>query len=254
MGRGVHRVAGAPPGARQALVAHILRGGTGTAASHRAAASLWELPGFSRHIVEISKPRGRSQRIANGRIHGSTRLPAHHITSVRGIPVTTPARTIFDLAGWVHPKRVTRALENALNMRLLDPLQQAAMVAELGKRGRRGTALMRRLCESHGVDHVAPASELEARLLEVFVDAGLPAPDQQVDLGDDEGWIGRVDFLYRGPKVVIEADGRRWHHAGDDRVRDDRLTRAGWHVLRVTWEQLVNRPWEVVAATRNLLQ
>jgi hypothetical protein len=252
--RGVHRIGAAPSADRQLLLAHILRGGPGTVASHRAAASLWRIPGFSPHVVEVSKPRGRSQRIAHGRIHGSLWLPERHVTEVEGIPVTTPARTIFDLAGWYHPKRVKRAFENALNMGLVQPLQQAALVAELGKRGRRGTALMRKLCKSHGVDYVAPASELEALLLDVLAETGLPAPDQQVDVGDEEGWIGRVDFLYRKAKLVIEADGVRWHHPDDDRERDDSLTAAGWQVIRVTWEQLVNRPGDVAAAIRNLLQ
>jgi hypothetical protein len=215
---------------------------------------LWRLPGFDEGIVEVSKPRGRSQRIATARIHGSLRLPAHHVTTVEGVPATTPPRTIFDIAGWLHPKRVKRAFENAINMDLVTPLQQAALVAELGKRGRRGTALMRKLCESHGIGYVAPASELEALLLEVLDGAGLPPPDQQVDLGDEDGWIGRVDFYYRDAKLVLEADGRRYHHQQDDAARDARFEAAGLLVLRVTWEELVNRPEEVAAATANLLQ
>ena len=253
MTRGISRVTGAPTTSLQLLLAHVLAGGPGTVASHRAAAELWEFPGFDDGYIEISKSRGRSQRIPNGRIHGSLWLPEHHITTVDGIPATTPPRTIFDIAGWLHPKRVKRAFENAINMGLVDPLKQAALVAELGKRGRRGTALMRKLCESHGIGYVAPASELEALLLEVLADAGLPPPDQQVDLGDTEGWIGRVDFLYREARVVIEADGRRWHHPDNDLERDQRLTAAGWRVLRVTWEQLVNRPWEFTREVAQLV-
>jgi hypothetical protein len=113
---------------------------------------------------------------------------------------------------------------------------------------------MRELCESHGVGYIAPASELEALLLQVLADAGLPAPDQQVDVGDAEGWIGRVDFHYRDARLIIEADSRRWHHAEDDRERDERLIAAGWRLLRVTWDQLMNRPWEFVEALTNLLQ
>jgi hypothetical protein len=101
--RGVHRVGGAPTSFEQRLLAHVLAGGPGAGASHTAAARLWELPGFSDDYIEVSKPRGRSQRIANGRIHGSLWLPDHHLAAVEGIPATTPARTIFDLAGWVHP-------------------------------------------------------------------------------------------------------------------------------------------------------
>jgi hypothetical protein len=101
---------------------------------------------------------------------------------------------------------------------------------------------------------VASATELEALLLDVLQAAGLPAPDPQVDLGDSEGWIGRVDFYYRNARVVIEADSRRWHDPDDDRVRDNRLAAAGWRVIRITWEQLVNRPWEVVALVRDAIR
>jgi hypothetical protein len=252
--RGVYRVAAAPEQPRQQLLAHLLAAGPGAVASHRAAASLWQLPGFGPRIVEISKPRGRSQRIGHGRIHGSLWLPDHHITSMNGIPVTKPARTLFDLAGWLHRDQVKRAFRNAINADLVTPEQQAALVAELGKRGRRGTALMRQLCEAHGVGPVASATELEALLLDVLQAAGLPAPDPQVDLGDSEGWIGRVDFYYRNARVVIEADSRRWHDPDDDRVRDNRLAAAGWRVIRITWEQLVNRPWEVVALVRDAIR
>ena len=259
-GRGVEAVlaiAGAPTGWYQDLLAQVMAGGPCTVASHRAAAALWDLPGFEPGWVEVSKPRGRSQRIHGGRIHGSLFLPDRHVTERLGIPVTTPPRSLFDICSWVHPLRAERAWNNALTSGLTSSDKMAAVVAELGKRGRRGTTLARRLCEMAGVTRVASESELEVLVLQVLTAALLPMPDQQVNLGDALGWIGRVDFYFRGAKLIIEADGKRWHASPLDRradeERDARLRAAGWTVIRVTWEELVNRPWEFIARVQAVL-
>ncbi len=76
-------------------------------------------------------------------------------------------------------------------------------------------------------------------------------------LGGDSGIIGRVDFAYKDARLVLEADSRRhhssWLDAQADRRRDAALLAAGWYVLRVTWDQLVRRPDEFVAAVRSAL-
>ena len=77
-------------------------------------------------------------------------------------------------------------------------------------------------------------------------------------LGGDSGIIGRVDFAYKDARLVLEADSRRhhssWLDAQADRRRDAALLAAGWYVLRVTWDQLVRRPDEFVAAVRSALR
>jgi very-short-patch-repair endonuclease len=255
--QGVYRLGGMPATRRQRFLGAVLAGGEGSVLSHGSAAALFGLPGFGGGPVEITRPRGRSQRRPDQRTHGSLWLPPRHVTARHGIPVTTPARTLFDLAGWFHPDRVARAFDTALSMELVTPEAAAATSAELGRRGRRGTRVMRRLCAERGVGYVATASELEALLAGVLAAAGLPLPRRQVDVGDGEGWVGRVDFLFTSARLVIEADGRRWHTAKTDldadRQRDNRLAASGWRILRVTWEQLVNRPWEVVALVSNAL-
>jgi hypothetical protein len=249
--RGVYRVGGAPVTPHQRLLASVRFNGDGAVASHRAAAWLWGLPGFAAGFVEVSKPRGRSQRRQDGWVHGSLVLPAHHMTGRFAIPVTTPARTLFDLAGVVHPARAERALDSALAGGLVRLGEVQVVFAELARRGRRGTAMMRELLDARCEGYAAPSSELEALGRAVFAAAGLPEPDVEVDLGDGEDWIGRVDLLFRASRLVVELDSARHHSALVDRRADtertQRLRAAGWRVKRVSWWDLVERPDEIVA-------
>jgi very-short-patch-repair endonuclease len=104
---------------------------------------------------------------------------------------------------------------------------------------------------------VPPESELEARFLELVRRYRLGRPERQVDLGDPDGWIGRVDFFWRDERVIVEVDGAIFHNSFLDRradeARDERLTAAGWTVLRFRWRDVVETPNEVAATIRGKL-
>ncbi len=116
---------------------------------------------------------------------------------------------------------------------------------------------MRSLLDDFGEGHIAPASELERRGRKVFAEAGLPLPRFEVHLGTDDQWVGRVDCLWDEARLVVELDGGRFHGgllARDaDRRRDNHLMSQGWRVLRITWDDLCERPQEVVAWIRAAL-
>ncbi len=116
---------------------------------------------------------------------------------------------------------------------------------------------MRQLLADRGAGYIPPASGLEARFFALMVEAGLPLPERQVDLGG-ESWVGRVDYLYRHLGLVVEVDSDVHHtsklDAEADARRDQRLRAAGFEVLRVTGEQLGERPQEVVALVRAALR
>lgn len=249
--RGVFRIVGHPSVFEQDALAAALFNGDGAVASHRTAARLWGLPGFGRELaVEVTKARGRSQRKPYSRVHGSLVLPGSHVTVHDHIPITDPARTIFDLTGTIHRGRAERALDNAIAMRLVTIGRMEVVFADLARRGRRGTALMRDLLVVRGEGYSAPTSELEALGRSVLREAGLPEPDVECNLGDGD-WIGRVDLAYPDVKLVIELDSRRHHTSfldrSSDRRRDNRLMAAGWRVLRFTWWDLIQRPNDVTA-------
>ena len=254
----VYRLPGAPRTWEQAQMVLLLAAGGGAAASHRAAARLLRIPGFGDALSEITTPRPRRHRTEHGIVHRSRVLPAHHITVIDGIRTTRIARMIFDIAGILKPELVERTLDTCLANRWVTNRQIGNMVGELGKRGRRGTRLMRHLLLERGEGYIATASELEARFAKLCRDYGIPDSVRQQNTGDAEKWIARVDFAFPPPlNIIIELDGRRhWlakldHDA--DLLRDDKLTAAGWHVIHFTWKQITQQPEFVVAILRQLL-
>jgi len=255
--RGLYRVAGCPPSWEQQLHALVLAAGPLAAASHRSAAALLGIPGFPRlGAIEVVVTRVFRNRTPGAWVHSSRLLPPEHLTVVEGISTTTMARTVVDLAGVLHPRHLERTLDNCLARKLvaLDGVRSAVVL--LGRKGRPGIAVMRRLLDERADGYVAPESGLEARALELIRSAGLPDPVRQLDVGDARGWIGRVDFAYRDRRLVIEIDSGLHHGTLVDRradqARDRRLQAAGWQVERVTEDDLT-RPAALAHRLRTLL-
>jgi very-short-patch-repair endonuclease len=252
--RGVYLVAGCPWSWEQQLHALVLAAGPSAAASHRSAAALLGIPGFSRQgVIEVVTTRALRNRTPGAYVHSSRQLPPEHLTVVEAIKTTTVARTLVDLAGVLHPRRAERVLDNCLARRLVTVDAVRSAVALLGRRGRPGIAVVRQLLEERADDYIAPESGLEVRALEVIRQAGLPEPDRQVDVGDHDGWVGRVDLAYRDQRLVIEIDSDVHHSTLVDRRadhdRDRRLSAAGWNVERVTEDDL-GRPDSLAARLR----
>jgi very-short-patch-repair endonuclease len=190
------------------------------------------------------------------------------MTEVDGIPVTTVARTVFDLASLVSPARrrrglvalnevqVARALDDALARGV--PLHRFERVlASLAGRGRPGTRVMRELVLERSDGEPATESELEDLVEAVLVAAGVDLPTRQRVVGGTEAPVGRVDFVYQPERVVLEADGRRHHtallDAEADRWRDLELAAAGYIAVRVTKRQLVHEPGRFARALDGVL-
>lgn len=252
----VLRLAGSPRTFSQRCMVAVLDAGEGSAVSHVAAAALWGFPGFSPGEIHVSRARGRNGRKSTlATLHEPRLFPAHHHTVRNGVPVTTVARTVFDLAGCVHPLRAERALDNVVARKMvgLDELRSVAF--ELLEHGRTGSALMRQLLDDRGAGYLPPASGLEARFFAMVIAAGIDVPEVQVDLGA-EVWVGRVDFYFRRARLVVEIDSERHHtsklDAAADADRDAAMRAAGFRVLRISETEL-DRPLEVVAAVRGAL-
>ena len=246
----VIRLVGTQRTFRQRAMAAALDAGPGAAVSHEAAAALWRLPGFLPGPLQASRAVGRSgARSSLATVHRTCCLPDQHVTRTEGIPVTTVARAIFDLAGVLHPGKTERALDNALARGLTTVGAVRAVAAELCTSGRAGSAVMRRLLADRVEGYVAPESGLEARFLSIVHAAGLPVPVRQRDLGGEE-WIGRVDFLYPEKRLVVEIDSDLHHSTLSDGAadadRDRALHGAGYRVVRIGEELVWHRPEEVV--------
>lgn len=232
---GVYRCAGAPPSWEQHLLAVCLSGEA--VASHRSAARLWGLEGIAALRLEVTVPNGRILRLAGVRAHRSTLLGPGFITAHRGIPVTTPARTLIDLSAVASPFRVREAVDDALRERLLTIEQLRACFEMMARRGRRRVAHFRPILVARQPGYDPGDSELERRVARWLAAAGLPAPARQHPVLT-EGHRYRIDLAYPDLRIAIELDG--WADHGTrgafdhDRERGNDLELDGWTVLRFT--------------------
>ena len=113
---------------------------------------------------------------------------------------------------------------------------------------------MRDLAAARDVEYRAPESGLERRFIEILAAAGVEPFERQVQLGDADGPIGRVDFFDHARRLVVETDSDLYHSSLSDRAadaaRDDRLRRAGFDVLRID-EGTLGAPHLVLSLVRS---
>lgn len=254
---GVYSLPGMRQSWRRDLMAACLEAGPGAVVSHEAAAALHRLATFAPGPVVVMLHHGDHQHLSGGTLRQSTDLRPHHCTVVDGVPVTTPARTLVDLAATVRSGRLTTAVEDALSARSCTLAELSACRDELSRPGKRGLRQLGVILTALGPGAVPAATTLERRLKRVLSEGGLPAPVREHQLPWCRDTPGRVDFAYPAQHVIVEADSRRWHtREGDfevDRRRDREAQLAGWDVYRFTWDDLRSRPDEVVATVRRAL-
>ncbi|MEX2557427.1 MAG: type IV toxin-antitoxin system AbiEi family antitoxin domain-containing protein [Actinomycetota bacterium] len=246
--RGVYSLSGVPGSWRQSLLVACLAAGAGAGSSHRAAAPLWRLAGFESGPLEITVPRGRRPRLSHVRVHHLA-LPAVDLTVVDAIPVTTPVRTLLDLAAVLPTDGVEEALDDALRRGLVTVRRLRWRLEELGRRP--GVTTMRRLIETRSHPAETPESILETRFLRLLRRRGLPEPIAQYRIRDGGRLVAIVDFAYPERMLAVEVDGYRWHSSRirwqDDLRRRSELARLGWRVIHVTADDLKHRPEQTVA-------
>jgi REase_MTES_1575/AbiEi antitoxin C-terminal domain len=254
---GVYKVAGAPTTWRQPAMAACLSLGPRAVASFRAAAALRNFPGIKRATVEVTVPRNR-HRIDSSEIivHTTRELPEEDVTTIDGIPVTKPARTLLDLAT-VEPEAVIeRCLEDLLRRRLVSLSFLERWLRDPRRRRHPGRKVLQRLVAARATVGVTE-SPLETDVLKLLQKAGLPIPMLQYVVEDQSRFVARLDFAYPDACVAIEADGFR-HHDGrqafdSDRARRNELQALGWNVLRITSQHLAVDPAGVVHWVRRAL-
>lgn len=207
--------------------------------SHATAAAAWELRPLAGGPIHVTAPRHRTSP-AGLRIHRSRTLTPHDITAHRNLPVTTPARTIIDLARLVEGRPLEQAVDRAEHRRLVD-------FAEL--RTRPIPRALQAVLSLYTAG-TPTRSELEERFLALCDAHGIPRPQTNVHI---EGY--EVDFVWRDRRLIVEVDGYVHHRSPTqfelDRERDVRLTTKGWTVLRFTWAQITRRAaWVAHALAR----
>ena len=253
-GRRVLRDCAAPRTTAQDLLAEVLDN-PGSVVTGSSAAWLVGRGGFSPAPVHLLARRGGNHRPRAAILHETFWLPPRHTQVVRGVPCVSDARLAFELAWELRPERLRRLVDWLKSSRGMSYEQMALVAAELWRRGKPGSAEMRRVVEERAPGYVPPASELAALFDDVCERFGLPVGRREVNAGGEE-WIGRVDVIYDRFKLIVELDSRRWHDTTsafeDDRRRDNALVAAGWRVIRITWRMLMDEPEKVAALLRQL--
>ena len=247
--RGVYAVGRARLEVRGRRMAAVLACGPGAVLSHRTAAdALGLLPRASARI-EISVPSRVPRRHPGLLVHRAAALQPDDCTTVDGIPCTTVARTLLDLAAVVGAAELARAIEAAEKRRIFDGRDIAAALERAP--GQPGAGRLHTALASYTGEPPPTREEFERRAHELFVRAGLPRPRVNA-LIDVAGEQFEVDFHWPDRRLIVEADS--WEHHKTraaferDRRRDQLLTAAGWTVIRVTWRQLTQTPHQVIAA------
>lgn len=240
---GVYGLAGVAGSYHQTLWIAVHGAGAGAAVSHEAAGSVRWLTGFRPGRAVVTVPHGRHPDLAGIIVHQSRDLTPVDIGSVKGLPVTTVARTLVDMAPRMGAKALGVVLDDSTNDGKLKTVDLHRCFRRLAVPGRGGMLKLAGVLDERGPGYVPPASELERGLFDVIEAAGIPAPIRQMPHPGRQVMAGCVDAGWRPPKLIIEADGRRWHTRVQDLARDHwrdaEATRVGYETLRLLWEHIM---------------
>jgi hypothetical protein len=243
--RGVLRVGGARSTWRQQLMAACLAAGPGSVVSHRSAAALFGLDRFAPGPVEITLVRPRRYRAPRVTVHTTAELADGDVTTLDGIPVTRPVRTLIDLAAAIDRDRLEEALDAALRDNLLTLPRLERRIAGLQRRGRSGIRVLAALISERAEGEV-PQSVLERRFLRLVKQLGLPKPVCQLPVRRPDGSRAYLDFAWVAEGVAVEVDGHRSHSTRRQRQHDNErsndLAQTDFRkLLRFTWEHVTCR-------------
>lgn len=246
--RGVYAVGTGALTLRGRLAAAVLACGDDAVLGHRAAAAWWEMLPWPGGPVDVIVPRGAGRRRDAIRPRWSRSLDPRDVWTRDNIRITSPARTVLDLAPGMAPEAYRRTVRQALAEGRVSVRQLTAVLARAPRH--LGAAKLRKLVAD---GYVPTRSALEDLALDLITHAGIERPEINPRLRFDGRTI-RPDMLWRDRHVAIELDSRRWHHdlltREDDAEKQAILEAHGHHVMRITWHQIVNRPTQTIARIR----
>lgn len=246
----VVRRVGAPRSTAQRVLAGVLDSGPAARLSYEPAARWWGVPGCSLRQLHTVRTSSSSRRSELAIVHEVRSLPPSWVTVLRSVPIARPELVALHLFATCSAGRAERLVERMWSMRLLSGRSIAAFLDDLGRRGRNGTKGLRDYVEVRGLDYTPTATNLEARAMQLFREAGIDMR-RQVDSGGAV-WVGRVDFRHEYLPLIAEIQSEAYHSALLDREADRRrsaaLRAAGFVVVELTDEQVWTRPQEVVDA------
>lgn len=233
-------------------LAAVFAVGPGAVLTHRDAAGLHGLRPANHRDADVTVERQRRSR-PGIHVHRAA-LPPTEITRIDGIPVTTVARTLVDLAGVVPADHLARAVQQAERLRLFDGRAVERVLARTRTRPLPGhRALRELLAELRGYELQLTRSTLEIAFLALVDRHGLPRPRTNVHVHGRE-----VDAWWSEALLAVEADG--WQDHGtprafqSDREKGNWLGARGILLLRYTHHDVMRRPHKVAAELREAIE
>ena len=248
--RGVYAVGHRVLGVAGRRWAAVLACGDGSVISHWSAGAAWDIRHSNSERIDVSVGRTGRVRRPGIRLHCRRSLTSADVTRFDGLPITTPARTVLDLAasglrGFKLEQVVDQAEQKHLDFSDLDDLMRRCA-------GQPGTAALREVLRRFEPGSIDTKSRLEEMCVELCDAHGIPRPSINVVVA------GRVrDLFWPHAPLVLEADSYRWHRGPSrlsaDRLRDAELTVAGIPFVRFTYEQVAEQPAYVARTALALL-
>jgi very-short-patch-repair endonuclease len=258
--RGVYLLEPAQLTQRGRFVGAVIACGPDAVISHRSAAFLLGISERSPRVIDLIASGKRSSSMDGIRVHEVPYPAKLEVVRAHGIPCTSVARTIVDLAGVHGEAQMRDVFARAAARKVLD-LGAIEGVLDGGTRRRGAPCLRRVIADWRPVvattNYGDVRSLFEAKLLPLIAAADLPMPQVNALVRTAEETF-EVDLLWPAARFIVEADGRA-HHGTDraferDRHRDRELLAADHHVLRVTWREAEREPAKILAVIRAELQ
>ena len=252
--RGVYAVGHRALSREAHLLAAVLAVGRGAAVSHRSAGAVWDLlrdrGNRHRRVVDVITPRRVSRR-PGITPHFAPRLHSRELMHWDRIPITTPARTLLDLAASLSEDRLRRVVRQAQADRLVVQYDLEEQLARVSAH----TPGARRLAAVVAPGPTPTRSVMEDRMLDLLQRRGFPRPQPNVRIALPDRTV-EVDFLYADRRLVLETDGDRFHGTRlareADAARQAALETAGYRVVRLNWQQVDSEQDQTAARLRRI--
>jgi hypothetical protein len=247
--RGIYAVGWPHMSRERDWMAAVLACGERAALSHRSAAALWAIGKEHRGRIDVSIGRRCRHHRAGIRAMSRPSLQSRDFTRRNGIPVTSPARTLLDLATELGANALERAINDADKRDVIDrDTLRAALDRHAGEPGAKP---LRTLLDQH--TFCLSDSDLEILFRPIAIDAGLPQPISKAKVNGFE-----VDFFWPKLGLIVETDGLRYHRTTStqerDLLRDQTHIAAGMTPLRFTHRQVKYERAHVRTVLRQAVQ
>ncbi|HET8815207.1 MAG TPA: DUF559 domain-containing protein [Solirubrobacterales bacterium] len=243
MSLGVYAVGWPALNQKRRWMAAVLAGGEGAALSHRSAAAMWEIGSEQPGRIDVSVRRRCEPRGPGVRFRGRPSMSAQDIVLRDDIPVTSPARTLVDLATELSPMALERAVNDADKRDLVDPERLREELIRFSRQP--GVRSLRQLLDK--LFFQLSDSDLEIYFRRIMKATKLPMPLSKQRVNGFE-----VDFFWPDLGLVVETDGLRYHRTPSAQIRDARRDRAhvmaGMAPLRFTHYEVRYEPARVRSA------